>query len=113
MKLDISYNKIGNVGVAALGRLLSNMGTLKALIMHAMKQISSQGWQTFFTILQGTNMSLVKLSFHNNIIDNVGMQLLMRIVSRMNALKWLGLSDSLRRWTAKHCLNTSKVQTSL
>ena len=100
VKLDVSYNQIGNVGATALGNLLRNMVTLKTLIMHAMtyprdrsEEISSQGWQAFFTILQDSNMSLVKLSLWNNIIDDEGMQLLVRLVSRMSSLKFLDLSD--------------------
>jgi len=92
VELDISQNTIGDIGVTALGKLLRNMATMEALIMHAMKQISSQGWQAFFTILQDSNMSLVQLSFHNNIIDDEGMQLLVRLVSRMSFFRFLDLS---------------------
>jgi len=93
VKLDISQNIIGSVGVTALGNLLSNMGSLKTLTIHAMKQISSQGWQAFFTILQDTNMSLVQLSLYKNSIDDEGMQLLVRLVSRMSSLEFLDLSE--------------------
>ena len=94
VKLGISYNNIGNEGEAALGRLLSNMSTLKTLDMNNMEGISSQGWRTFFTSIQDSNMNLVKLDFSDNDIDDEGIQLLTRLVSRMSTLKTLNLKEN-------------------
>jgi len=98
VKLDISYSKVGNEGITALGRLLSNTNTLKTLDMGSMSyqpnNITSQGWQTFFTTLQDSNLSLVKLFLCNNNIGDDVMPSLTRAVSNMNLLKCLNLSGN-------------------
>jgi len=95
-KLDLTCNGIGNEGVACLGRLLSNMSTLKTLDMNNMDgiliTISPQGWQTFFNSLQDSSLDLVNLDFSNNNIDDEGLQLLVRLASRMSSLKYMNLS---------------------
>ena len=73
VKLDISKGRINNATVAALGNLLSNMTTLKTLNMmgishtddNSVNGISSQGWVSLFTSLQGANLDLTKLSLCN------------------------------------------------
>ena len=59
MQLDISHNKVGDVGVAALGRFLNtSSNTLGTLNMHGIsgsrrdesdRIITSQGWVAFPT----------------------------------------------------------------
>lgn len=106
-KLDISGNKIGNEGATVLGNLICSMGTsLKELYMNFMmyvegrspgnssEYITSQGWVSLFTILQGSNLALVKLHCAVNQIDNDGMQLLVRLVSSMTSLKVLSLESN-------------------
>ena len=96
VKLVLTRNNIDNEGVAALGRLLSNMSTLETLDMISMDGITSQGWLAFFNTLQDSNLSMVKLdigSSGNNIDDDV-MPSLTRAVSKMNLLKCLNLSNN-------------------
>ena len=71
-KLDISGNKVGNLGSTALVGLLRNMSTLKTLNMGYMSSefdvsrsqweasdiITTQGWVSFFTSLQDSNLDL-------------------------------------------------------
>ena len=75
MKFNISGNNIGNEGVAALGRLLNNMSSLKTLVMDCMdgnqaamgRGGTSQFWVSLFTSLQDSNLNMVNLSFNYNI----------------------------------------------
>ena len=104
-KLDISYNNIGNEGINALGSLLCSMSTLKTLDIDKISysypeqdnpnnyvaNITPQSWVSLFTTLQDTNLDLVNLSVGRNTIDDDGMQLLIRMVSRMSSLKCLHL----------------------
>jgi len=96
-KLDISCNKVGDVGVAALGSLLSSANTLKTLEMSSMRHpddISAQGWISFFNTLQDSNVDLVELVLANNHIDDEGIQLLVPLLSRMSSLTQLNLSSN-------------------
>jgi len=109
-KLVISQNNIGDVGIAALGTLLSSM-PVKSLELNCISHtsddesaignlslnnipgwVTSQGWQTLFTALQLTNLDLVKLDLGSNSIDDERMQLLVPLLSRMSSLKFLSLS---------------------
>ena len=104
VKLDISHNRIGNEGIAALGSLLGSMSTLKTLRMSHMlysridggmeDSVTSQGWVTFFNSLQDSNLDLVKLYIDGNEIDDEGIRLLTRVVSGMNSFKMLVLNDN-------------------
>ena len=112
VKLDISQNRIGDVGMAILGSLLSNMSTLKTLKMSNMLNvelvsgysISSQGWQTLFNLSQNSSMGLVKLHLDSNEIGYEVFQSLIRMVSNMSSLKCLSLggnsSMTPRSWQA-------------
>lgn len=99
--LDISFNRIGNEGVAALGGLLSHISSLKTLKMFGISQndvsnrITAQGWQTFFNTLQDSNLDLSRLDLggHNN-IDDDSIQHLIPLLSRMSSLKHLSLSEN-------------------
>ena len=100
VKLKISGDNIGNEGVVALGRLLSNMSSLKTLEMGNLvyssrrsTDITSQHWISFFTTLQDSNLDLMELDIHYNQIDDEGLQLLIRLASSMNSLKILSLSQ--------------------
>ena len=100
-KLDFAWNNVGDEGISGIGRLLSNTNTLKSLNMTGISvnesdNITSQGWQTLFTTLQGSNLDLVKLDLSCNSIDDNGMQLLMRLVTSMSSLKDLELSNNNR-----------------
>ena len=98
-KLDIRYNKVGGASAAALGSLVSSMSTLKTFVMNGMSHdelMTRQGWQTFFTTLQDSNLNLVKLYLSDNSIYDEGLQLLVRVVSRMSSLKCLSLSSNKR-----------------
>jgi len=61
VKLNISGNNIGNEGVATLGRLLSNMSSLKTLVMDCMdgnqaamgRGGTSQFWGITFHVITG------------------------------------------------------------
>ena len=72
VKLNISGNNIGNEAVATLGRLLSNMSSLKTLVMDCMdgnqaamgRGGTSQFWVSLFTSLQDSNLNMVNLSFN-------------------------------------------------
>ena len=82
VKLNINGNDIGNEGIPALGNLLSNMRSLKILKLNGISHtITSQGWVSFFTTLQGSNFDLVKLDLSGNSIDDEGMQLLVSLVN--------------------------------
>ena len=98
VKLDISKGRISNAAVAALGNLVSNMTTLKTLnmigISHTDDRVSSQGWVSLFTSLQGANLDLIKLNLCNNSVDDDGLQLCIRLVSRMTSLKSLSLDSN-------------------
>ena len=116
MRLSISQNKVGDVGATALGGLVSNMTSLKTLEMIGMsrslgsRNITPQGWVSFFNTIQDSNLDLVKLDVSGNNIDDDGLQLLIRIASRMSSLRcldlglnfsvtltgWLALTDYLR-----------------
>ena len=99
-KLDVSHSLIGNEGIVVLGRLLSNMSTLKVLNMDSLTggwmgtNVSSHDWVSFFNTLQDSNFELVKLHLSRNNIDDDGLRLLIRLVSRMSTLKHLSLSDN-------------------
>jgi len=56
--------------------------------------ITAQGWISFFTSLQGSNLDLVKLDLSVNSIDDNGIQLLVPLVSRMSSLAQLNLSGN-------------------
>ena len=90
-KLDICGNAIGDISVTALGSLFSNMSTLKTLDMGSAALVTSQGWVSFFTTLQESNLDLVELNLNSNSIDDEGMELLVQIVSRMRSLTHLYL----------------------
>jgi len=98
VNLHVSYNHIGDVGVAALGRLMGSMSTLKKLVMNNMmhldNNITSQGWLSFFSMLQESDddLDLVHLYLGDNNIDDEGMQLLVRLLSNMISLKYVNLS---------------------
>ena len=105
---DLTGNKVGNLGSAALVSLLTNMSTLKTLNMGYMSSefevsrsqwvasdiITTQGWQAFFTSLQDSNLDLENLYLCRNNIDNEGIALLVRLLSNMNSLKSLGLGGN-------------------
>ena len=100
VKLEISCNKVGGLGLVSLVNLLSSMNTtLKTLNMMSMGRnvttgVTSPGWVSFFNSLQETNLDLKSLSLHNNFIDDEGILLLVRLVSSMSSLKHLGLSSN-------------------
>ena len=94
VKLVLSGTSICNEGVTTLGRLLSNMSSLKALGMDSNRSITPQGWQTFFTTLQDSTLNLVELSFKYNNINYGGLQVLVRLVSNMNSLRSLCLGSN-------------------
>jgi len=109
--LSISGTNIGNDGIQALGSLLSNMNTLNELFMGGMSyspdhsyEISTQGWQSFFTMLQDSNLSLIKFDLSGNNIDDEGIQLLVPLVSRMSSLVQLDLRSSSATPTGWHSL---------
>jgi len=97
VELDISLNRIGDVGVAALGSLLStNNNTFKTLDMAQLEDsgdisnnVTSQGWVSLFNQLQDTNLALTKLILNGNCIDDQGMELLIQTVSIMSSLEHL------------------------
>lgn len=94
VKLNCSFNDIGNEDVTALGRLLSNMISLKTLDMNGMSQITSQGWVSLFTTLQDSNLDLTRLTLNKNSINDDGMHSLASSVSRMDTLKYLELNEN-------------------
>jgi len=107
-RLSMSYNHLGNEGMAALGSLLCNMSSLKTLDMDGLARtghigadhgergdnVTSQAWISLFTTLQDTNLNLMKLNLRSNQINDEGVQLLISLVSRMTSLKVLGLGDN-------------------
>jgi len=99
-ELYISSNNISNECAAALGNLIRSMGAaLKELCMHFMDSygdeiLTSQGWVSLFTTLQGSNLDLTLVDFSFGNIDDEGMQLLVPLVSRMSSLKELRLNDN-------------------
>jgi len=107
-RLSISYNHIGNEGMAALGSLISTMSSLKTLEMDGLARtddigggygergdnVTPQGWLTLFGTLQNTNLNLMKLNLRSNQINDEGVQLLISLVSRMTSLKVLSLGDN-------------------
>ena len=95
VKLDIARCQIGNRSSEALGSLLSSMNSLKELDMSH-ENITSQGWQTLFTSLHGSNLHLVKLNLSGNTIDDEGIQLLIPLLSNKIYLKILNLSSNKR-----------------
>ena len=99
VKLNVSGNRIDDVSATALSRLLSNMGTLKYLGMSCF-QNTPQGWVSLFTSIQDSNINLENLDLCHNSIDDEGLQLLVPLVSSMNSLKSLGLSDNVLVSTA-------------
>jgi len=110
-EFHISDNNVGGVGAAALVSLLGSMTTLKVLDMNNISNICPRGWETLFTLSQGSNLDLVNLSLRYNSIDDRGVQLLVQFVSNMSSLKelhldynglvtptgWQALSDLLQR----------------
>jgi len=92
--LVLSGTSICNEGVTTLGRLLSNMSSLKVLDMDSNHSITPQGWQTFFNSIQDSNSDMVRLSFRYNNINYGGLQLLVRLVSNMNSLRRLRLGSN-------------------
>jgi len=97
VRLNISNNNVGDVGIAALGTLLSSMPSLKSLELDSVFYITnttSQGRQILFTALQLANLDLVKLDLSNNSIDDERLQLLVQLLSNMSSLKLLSLSSN-------------------
>jgi len=102
VKLNISYNHIGNGGIQILGSLLSSMNTLQTLHMGRMAEsvigsnkITSQGCQTLFTTLQESSLNLVELYLGGNEIDDEGIRLLAPLLSSMSSsLKCLILGSN-------------------
>jgi len=99
VKLDISRNCIGDVGIQALGSLLSNTSTLRTLMMFTMLNtewsgcsITAQGWIALFNLLQDSNLGLTKLSLDSNNIEDEELPLLVRTLSNMSSLRCLSLS---------------------
>ena len=93
-EFHISDNNVGGVGAAALVGLLGSMNTLKILGMSNITNICPRGWETLFTLLQGSNLDLVNLSLRYNSIDDRGVQLLVQLVSNMSSLKELRLDNN-------------------
>ena len=106
-RLSISYNHLGNQGMAALGSLLGTMSSLKTLDMDGLARgghtgadgergdnVTSQAWVSLFTSLQDANLNLMKLNIRSNQINDEGVQLLISLVSRMTSLKFLSLADN-------------------
>jgi len=96
MKLNVSNSSIS---ATALSRLLSNMSTLKYLCTNY-SSITSQGWVSLLTSIQDSNVNLEKLDLSHCSIDDEGLQLLVPLVSNMDSLKYLGLSDNVLVSTA-------------
>jgi len=103
VELDISGNKVGDVGISALGNLLSNTDTLTTLnvgrladenYINDSDNVTSQGWQTLFTTLQDSNLDLLELHLDSNQIDDRGLHLLVPLVSSMSSLKHLSLDSN-------------------
>ena len=97
-KLDITYNCIGNEGIAALGNLLSNTCTLKTLNVFNVSRLDNnsvtiRGWVSFFNSLQDSNVDLDHLCLSYNDIDDDCLQFLGLLVSSMNSLKCLELGN--------------------
>ena len=76
------------------------MTTLKTLNMSGMNynydsdefnEITPRGWVSLFTTLQDSNLNLVELNLGENYIDDEGLQLLIRLVTRKSTLKYLSL----------------------
>jgi len=95
-KLDVSETELGDVSLASLRSLLSSMTTLKTLNMMSrnIARMSTHGWVSFFNTIQDSNLDLVKLDVSGNNIDDDGLQLLIRIASRMSSLKHLHLGSN-------------------
>ena len=103
VELNISGCRVEDLGAAALAGLLRSMLSLKTLNMSDMSyldgelnNITTQGWQTLFTTLQGSNLELIDLNLNSNSIDDEGIQLLVRLVSGISSLKCLDLSGNYR-----------------
>jgi len=98
-KLSISGNNVDDVGVAALGSLMSHMTSLEALNIDTMidgpNSITPHGWVSFFTTLQDSNNTrLAELCLHSNQIDDEGIRQLVPLVSNMTSLKHLTLNNN-------------------
>ena len=94
VSLSICDNSINDddESFQALGRMLTSMNTLKKLNMNGSENISPKGWQKLFLTLLRSNLDLLQFDMHGNQIDDIGLNLLVPLVSKMSSLKYLSLS---------------------
>jgi len=89
VSLDLRGNEINNSsGISAL----ANIGTLQSLHLGGNISITPIGWRTFFNAY--SNLNLVNLHLDASRIDDNGIQVLTRLVSRMCSLRSLTLGSN-------------------
>jgi len=93
VELNIAENNIGYEGLDALGKLISNMNTLKILCMNDMVYTDDEAWVwvSFFDTMWGSNLDLVELYLGDIKICDDGIEVLTSLVSSMPSLKILTL----------------------
>lgn len=93
--LRIPFKCIGNGSAASLANALSTNTKLKCLdLSNHNESISAAGWQTFFRILQNSNLALEELKLDNNSIDDVGVRAMVIALADISSLSSLSLSSN-------------------
>ena len=91
-KLKLTNNRIDDCGAFSLAKALAQINTLKYLDLYGSEYITQNGWQQFFTNLQGSSLE----HFHaiNNQIDDDGLAALTKWLLNTNKLKELRISEN-------------------
>lgn len=93
--LRIPFKCMGNESAASLANALSTNTKLKCLdLAYHDESISAAGWQTFFGILQNSNLVLEELDLSDNSIDDVGVEAMVNILADTSSLSSLSLSSN-------------------
>ena len=93
--LRIPFKCIGNESAVSLANALSTNTKLKCLdLAYHDESISAAGWQTFFGILQNSNLALEELQLGNNNIDDVGVEAMVNVLADNSSLSSLSLSSN-------------------
>jgi len=105
-RLEFDSNQICDEGILHLIRSVFNINSMKYLDLAHIHGVTAIGWRralaSYLQVananlnLVSLNTDLVKLGIGSNIIDDEGMEILIRIVSRMSTLKCLNLNSNRR-----------------
>ena len=104
VNINLSDNKIDDVGLIQLGRVIKESATLKVLDLSSNETATSHGWSRILSDVCIHNSALVRLSLYSTDIDNDCLVTLASWMTNNSRLKYLDLASneqvSLDGWLA-------------